>query len=248
MVNKFGEGRVVVAGDAAHVHSPSGGQGLNTGVQDAFNLAWKLSHVIKHLSAPSLLDSYTAERLPVVASMLAETTAVLDTTYKDAIKGYDRGWELRQFGVNYRGSDIVLDDGDKSEVADPYRSGDDGRARGGDRAPDAPGLLTKDGTRTSVYALLNPTRHTVLVFGASANDEAFRVNYPEEVVSVVSVYPRDTLNGVLEVGCVIDADGHAYEGCAILQVEAVIVRPDGVIGARVRDAHGIRKYFRKILL
>ncbi|KAJ3490071.1 hypothetical protein NLJ89_g11468 [Agrocybe chaxingu] len=74
MVNKFGEGRVFVAGDAAHIHSPTGGQGLNTGVQDAFNLGWKLSLVTKGLSPASLLETYNDERLPVVAEMLNITT------------------------------------------------------------------------------------------------------------------------------------------------------------------------------
>ncbi len=219
-------------------------------MQDAFNLAWKLSHVIKHLSPPSLLNSYTAERLLVVAAMLSETTAILKKTFQASagnIEGFERNWELRQFGVNYRGSDIVLDDGDKSEVVDPYRSGDDGRVRGGDRAPDAPGLLTKNGTRTSVFEILDPTKHTVLLFGAAANDGAFRDDYPTEVVSILSVYPQDTLTGA-ELGGMIDVEGHAYRSYAVSGGEAVIVRPDGVIGARVRDADGLRKYFGKILV
>ena len=58
-------GRVLLAGDAAHVHSPAGGQGMNTGMQDAVNLAWKLAAVLRGQAAPSLLDSYTAERAPV---------------------------------------------------------------------------------------------------------------------------------------------------------------------------------------
>lgn len=65
--------RVFLAGDAAHAHSPAGGQGLNTGIQDAYNLAWKLAFVLRGLAAPGLLDSYDAERRPVAARILKMT-------------------------------------------------------------------------------------------------------------------------------------------------------------------------------
>ena len=71
----YREGRVLLAGDAAHVHSPVGGQGLNTGVQDAVNLGWKLAQVVKQTSPESLLDTYHAERHPVAARVLRNTMA-----------------------------------------------------------------------------------------------------------------------------------------------------------------------------
>jgi 2-polyprenyl-6-methoxyphenol hydroxylase-like FAD-dependent oxidoreductase len=71
----YREGRVLLAGDAAHVHSPVGGQGLNTGVQDAVNLGWKLAQVVKKTSPESLLDTYHAERHPVAARVLRKTMA-----------------------------------------------------------------------------------------------------------------------------------------------------------------------------
>ncbi len=72
---RYREGRVLLAGDAAHVHSPVGGQGLNTGVQDAVNLGWKLAQVVKGSSPESLLDTYHAERHPVGARVLRYTLA-----------------------------------------------------------------------------------------------------------------------------------------------------------------------------
>jgi 3-(3-hydroxy-phenyl)propionate hydroxylase len=69
----YRNGRVLLAGDAAHVHSPAGGQGLNTGVQDAVNLGWKLAQVVKEISPPSLLDTYHDERRPVGARVLRNT-------------------------------------------------------------------------------------------------------------------------------------------------------------------------------
>jgi len=71
----YRKGRVLLAGDAAHVHYPSGGQGLNTGVQDAVNLGWKLAQVVKQTSPESLLDTYHAERHPVAARVLHNTMA-----------------------------------------------------------------------------------------------------------------------------------------------------------------------------
>ena len=71
----YREGRVLLAGDAAHVHAPDGGQGLNIGVQDAVNLGWKLAQVVKGTSPDSLLDSYHAERHPVAARVLRITMA-----------------------------------------------------------------------------------------------------------------------------------------------------------------------------
>jgi 2-polyprenyl-6-methoxyphenol hydroxylase-like FAD-dependent oxidoreductase len=72
----YREGRVLLAGDAAHIHSPIGGQGLQTGVQDAVNLGWKLAQVVKGISPDSLLDSYHAERHPVAARVLQTTMAL----------------------------------------------------------------------------------------------------------------------------------------------------------------------------
>jgi 2-polyprenyl-6-methoxyphenol hydroxylase-like FAD-dependent oxidoreductase len=71
----YRKGRVLLAGDAAHVHSPVGGQGLNTGVQDAVNLGWKLAQVVKRISPDSLLDTYHSERHPVAARVLRNTMA-----------------------------------------------------------------------------------------------------------------------------------------------------------------------------
>ncbi|KAI6108284.1 FAD binding domain-containing protein [Pisolithus sp. B1] len=169
MVNKFGVGRVFVAGDAAHIHSPTGGQGLNSGVQDAFNIAWKIALVYKGLSPASLLDTYTAERLPVITEMLGLTTELYDRAYgrsgdehtpgSTADENSDseqveskferamrRGGKLHMLGVNYRTSPIVVDEFVPAPtlgvavVNSAYEDTQEGVLRAGDRAPDAPGL------------------------------------------------------------------------------------------------------------
>jgi hypothetical protein len=84
-------GRVLLAGDAAHVHSPVGGQGLNVGVQDAVNLGWKLARVVSGTSPDSLLDTYHAERHPVAARVLQNTMATTELQ-----RGGDRMQALRE--------------------------------------------------------------------------------------------------------------------------------------------------------
>ncbi|THH09639.1 hypothetical protein EW145_g1876 [Phellinidium pouzarii] len=83
MVDHFQKGRVFVTGDAAHVHSPMGGQGMNSGIQDSFNLAWKLALVVSGNASPALLASYEEERHPVISDMLLETTRLHRRVFVD---------------------------------------------------------------------------------------------------------------------------------------------------------------------
>jgi 2-polyprenyl-6-methoxyphenol hydroxylase-like FAD-dependent oxidoreductase len=99
MVNRYRVGRVFLAGDAAHVHPPSGGQGLNTGVQDAYNLGWKLAHVARG-GPESLLDTYEAERLPIAAAVLGLSKRLLQT------RSIKRGDATNQLALHYRTSPL----------------------------------------------------------------------------------------------------------------------------------------------
>src|SRR5439155_6878098 len=96
----YRDGRVLLAGDAAHVHPPHGGQGLNTGVQDAVNLGWKLAQVIDKTSPESLLDTYHAERHPVGARVLHNTMAQVALARPD-----DRHQALRDTMAELLGMD-----------------------------------------------------------------------------------------------------------------------------------------------
>jgi hypothetical protein len=86
----YRKGKVLLAGDAAHVHAPDGGQGLNTGVQDAVNLGWKLAQVVNRTSPESLLDTYHAERHPVAARVLRNTMAAIALRRADEHAGTAR--------------------------------------------------------------------------------------------------------------------------------------------------------------
>ncbi|KAK7445129.1 hypothetical protein VKT23_014997 [Stygiomarasmius scandens] len=265
MVNEFGRGRVFVAGDSAHVHSPTGGQGLNSGIQDSINLAWKLSLTFKNLASNSLIETYSQERLPVIAAMLEKTTELYHKTFSPTQKGlagWQRGYELKQFGVNYRGSPLTLDEkhGELEEPVDHYRAGEDGTVRAGDRAPDAPGLVRKDSvaTETTLFDIFNPTRHTVLVFcGATRRKENLIeaiAEFPAGTVQTVFVFPRATPEeNIRKPGSgvdyiVVDRDGYAYKHYVVDETDGgiVIVRPDSWIGGLVSGVEGVKKYFGQI--
>ncbi|MEW2405460.1 FAD-dependent monooxygenase [Streptomyces griseoviridis] len=118
LADRFRDGRVLLAGDAAHVHSPAGGQGLNTSVQDAYNLGWKLAAVVSGEAPAALLDSYEEERRPIAAGVLGLSTGVHHGQVR-------RGAATRQLGLGYRDSSLTRE----------TRRAPAG-VRAGDRAPD----------------------------------------------------------------------------------------------------------------
>jgi 2-polyprenyl-6-methoxyphenol hydroxylase-like FAD-dependent oxidoreductase len=99
MVDRYRTGNVFLAGDAAHVHPPTGGQGLNTGVQDAYNLGWKLAHVLRG-GPETLLDSYEEERLPIAAAVLGLSSRLFKT------RSLKRGDATDQLSLHYRTSSL----------------------------------------------------------------------------------------------------------------------------------------------
>ncbi|WP_433302591.1 FAD-dependent monooxygenase [Actinoplanes sp. CA-030573] len=138
MVSRYRVGDVFLAGDAAHVHSPAGGQGLNTSIQDAYNLGWKLA-----TGDDALLETYEAERLPVAAGVLGISTRLHDDRSMDRSDPV-----LRQLSLTYRGGPLAAE----------HRSSP-GAVRAGDRAPDSP----IPGGR--VFDLLRGPHATLLAFG-----------------------------------------------------------------------------------
>ncbi|MEU2930177.1 FAD-dependent monooxygenase [Streptomyces sp. NPDC007251] len=125
LADRFRAGRVLLAGDAAHVHSPAGGQGLNTSVQDAYNLGWKLGAVLRGGAPETLLDTYEEERRANAAEMLELSTGV----HRGEVR---RGRATVQLGLDYRESSLSVETRD-----------DPAGVRAGDRAPDG----TVDGVR-----------------------------------------------------------------------------------------------------
>ncbi|MEA5365814.1 FAD-dependent monooxygenase [Amycolatopsis sp., V23-08] len=151
---RFREGRVFLAGDAAHVHPPTGGQGLNTGVQDGYNLGWKLAD-----GSPELLDSYEEERRTVAARVLGVSTGLLQK-YKDGDEdAHKRGEDTQQLDITYRGG--------------PLSPAGTGALQPGDRAPDAP-LTDANGKRVRLFELFRGPHATELVFGDGPS-EGYRI-------------------------------------------------------------------------
>ncbi len=210
LVDRYRAGHVFLAGDAAHIHSPAGGQGMNTGIQDSYNLGWKLAAVANGAS-PALLDTYEAERRPVAAGVLALSNARL----KDAIER--KGLVVRsdastkQLGVGYRGSVLARDDRDETA-----------RLRAGDRAPDATGLRTTEGERR-LFDLTRGGRFTLLSFGATPAIDA-----PDLTTFRVVEAPAAP-------GEVADTEGHLADAYGAGARTLVLIRPDGYL-ALISDA------------
>ncbi|MDB5102916.1 MAG: monooxygenase FAD-binding protein [Fibrobacteres bacterium] len=151
--------RVLLAGDAAHVHAPVGGQGLNTGVQDAVNLGWKLAQVVKGESPPTLLDTYHSERHPVAARVLRTTMAQVALRRPDdrtKVLGDKISEWLRLDGMRKTLA------GEMSGLDIRYDSGE-GHPLLGRRVPDLDVMM--DGGTVRIFSLLHKARPVLMNFG-----------------------------------------------------------------------------------
>ncbi|AZQ73162.1 MULTISPECIES: FAD-dependent monooxygenase [Streptomyces] len=153
MAERFREGRVFLAGDAAHVHSPAGGQGLNTSIQDGYNLGWKLEAVLRRGAPDSLLDTYATERMGVAADVLGLSTRI---HHEDDGGRPRRGPETHQLHVGYPDSPLTR------ELRHDLP---EGALRAGDRAPDAPCEDPASGARVRLFEVFQGTHATVLALG-----------------------------------------------------------------------------------
>jgi len=236
MVPKMGEGRVFVAGDAAHVHSPASGQGMNTGIQEAYNLAWKLAMVARRQAGPALLDSYSAERVPIGARLLGSTRKA---TFLVQLKNVMAGIALPiVFGVIRNVSPLrrrvqrqVLSGISGLTLAYPdspltVRAGS--RFRGpapGERASAAAGAAPDDSACRQWHAELREVGWTLAV---GAGDEA--------ALAVATAAPGAgdwlTVRTVGPAGDIADDNGALRAGLGLGPGGWILVRPDGYVAAR----------------
>ena len=202
----YRDGRVLLAGDAAHVHAPDGGQGLNTGVQDAVNLGWKLAQVVNRTSPESLLDTYHAERHPVAARVLRNTMGQVALRRPDArTKALrDAVSELlsmdeprKRFAAMLSGLDIHYDLGEGHPLL-------------GRRMPDLD-LVTADGP-LRVYTLLRDARPVLLNLGEPGGFDI--APWADRVQSIDAEYVGAWELPVLG---------------AVAAPAAVLIRPDGYV-------------------
>lgn len=208
LADRYRNGRVFLAGDAAHTHPPTGGQGLNTSVQDAYNLGWKLAAVL--YGAPEgLLDSYEQERRPIAAHMLGLATKQLDAAKAGSMR---RGREVHQLDLCYPDSSLSLEK--------PERRGG---VLAGDRAPDAP-IRGAGGRPTRLFNLFKGPQWTLL-------------GYEVERLSGVKPRAGLHVHAVGRRGDIADDCGHIRDGYGVRPGDWVLVRPDGYVGAIVSSDH-----------
>jgi 2-polyprenyl-6-methoxyphenol hydroxylase-like FAD-dependent oxidoreductase len=269
-VNKYQEGRVFVAGDAAHIHSPAGGQGMNTGLQDAANLAWKLALVIKGAAPAELLDSYHTERWPVGQKVLNYTDKMFSTMTSQS--GWVAGIRnmllplfgavisrsgtvrsrafhfLSQLGIRYDESAFVKD-GSTPGAGSAWREG----PAAGRRAPN--GLIARN---RDVFSLIDGYRFHVLALSR----KALAQGEVQALCAALSRLPR-SIGIPLETHIIahslqgrdprfIQAESNqVFEafGLSLDTLQAVyLIRPDGYVAYRSDrlDISGLEEFIGKL--
>ncbi|MHB8528367.1 MAG: FAD-dependent oxidoreductase [Caulobacteraceae bacterium] len=204
LADRYQVGRVLLAGDGAHTHPPTGGQGLNTSVQDAYNLGWKLAAVVG--GAPeALLATYEEERRPIAAGMLGLATRLLAESGRGPMR---RGREVHQLDLGYPGSSLALE-----------KPGRRDGVFAGERAPDAP-VRGAAGQPTRLFNLFRGPHWTLL-------------GYETDRGSAIAPRPGLRIHVVGPRGDIVDDGGHVREAYGVSSGDWVLIRPDGYVGAIV---------------
>ncbi|GAA3769606.1 FAD-dependent oxidoreductase [Plantactinospora mayteni] len=228
MVDQLRVGRVFLAGDAAHVHPIAGGLGMNSGIQDAYNLGWKLGLVLAGNAAPGLLDTYEEERLPITSWLLDITSELLDVVL-EAIKERGGGVdavatpELTQLMLRYPWSRLSRHTASRSAGSRP-----------GDRAPDAPLRDPVTGSAVRLFDLFRGPHFTLLGIG-----ERCAAGFGDVDTGIVQPH-------LVGPGGLLDDGGHAAHAYGTDAL--VLVRPDGHIGlvADPAEPGTVAEYLRSL--
>ncbi|HTI78008.1 MAG TPA: FAD-dependent monooxygenase [Mycobacterium sp.] len=250
-VPRYREGRVFLVGDAAHVHSPAGAQGMNTGIQDAYNLGWKLALVEHGLADASLLDSYEAERHPVGVALLKTTDRLFSVFGGQnpvarlargrvapvlASRLLTRSWVRRRFigllaqlRIHYPDSPLSAEDG----------SGWRNAPAPGDRAREAD--VTIDGGQGRLYDVFRGTHHTVLLFTGLDDDARPAVELCRIAEQLEQAHPGMVTARVVSAeryadhpAALGDPTRSAHRQYGVSAASAFVIRPDKYIGYRGR--------------
>jgi hypothetical protein len=231
MVNRLQVGRVFLGGDSAHIHSPAGAQGMNTGMQDMMNLCWKLAMVMKGQAKPELLETYSEERIPIIQGVLKKTEATNDAIASKnklfrSVFNHVAPWlvgmenvqnnaaeHMSQLALNYRESALSVPGGNSGEL------------RAGDRLPDLPvTLLHSEGSSdtqprpATIFSLLNPSFFTLLYCNVSDPAKTH-----SEVQSAIGPW-QHMMRGQLIAAIAGDDRFKKYLGSS---PSMILVRPDG---------------------
>ncbi|WP_229262802.1 FAD-dependent oxidoreductase [Duganella radicis] len=207
LAERYRVGRVFLAGDAAHVHPPTGGQGLNTSVQDAWNLGWKLAAVLRGAD-DALLDTYEEERREIAAGMLGMSTCLLDAARERG--DLRRGREQQQLDLGYPASSLSIDE-----------RGDDAPLRAGYRAPDAP-LLGAGGQPHRLFSLLKSGDWIMLRYEARATPAIA----PRRSLRIIDIGKHAELR---------DQEDHLRTAYGFAPGDIALLRPDGYLAVLTHD-------------
>jgi 2-polyprenyl-6-methoxyphenol hydroxylase-like FAD-dependent oxidoreductase len=257
VARRFRAGRVLLAGDAAHAMTPVNGQGLNTGVQDAYNLAWKL-HLTLAGAPAEVLDSYEAERRPVALATITASGAVHDANVLEGEAAAARDRALAAALATPAQVLAAVEAGHELGVAYPDSEVVAGRLAAGalgvlpgQRVPDAEPLVRPDGSTTSLRELLRePGLQLWLCAGASDPARALAVAdrfEPALRVRVLVISDRPPV-GRAGVDIVADPALRAHGRLGAVSDAAYVVRPDGYLGFRCEppDADWLAARLRSI--
>lgn len=252
IVDRYRDGRVFVAGDAAHLHPPAGGQGMNTGIQDAWNLGWKLALAVRGIAAPGLLDSYDAERRPAGKAIVDRAVALAFTDEMDMEDEKAQFLLEMQMTMNYSGSALVGEDLDPGAVLLGPAPGE--------RAPDVQGLTRFGiGHPLRLFDVTRGTRSTLLLYADETVTEDEIVELDElaarvcressgEVDPYLIASPDARIPARLDVPVLRDGAGEFRTAYGVDGVTAYLIRPDGHVGYRSTTASlaGVREHLQHI--
>ncbi|WP_020473014.1 FAD-dependent monooxygenase [Zavarzinella formosa] len=260
-VSDYRKGRVMLSGDAAHIHSPAGGQGMNTGMQDAFNLAWKLALVQRGEGlAEPLLQSYSVERSEIGDQVLKKAGQVTKlATLRNPVAQYLRDHiapimgsfqfvrdkirdEWFELSINYRHSPISADHWPRLT----------GGLAAGDRLCDSPLASAIDGHSSTIFTLIRDKRHTLLLLtGPNDGDSVSKLQKIADeaktafpgMLSAHLILRADSAtakvnHGSSELPAWLDPEGRLHEKLHAASPTLILVRPDGYIGYRCQPADG----------
>lgn len=236
LASAYRRGRCFIAGDACHVHPPTGSQGLNTGIQDAYNLGWKLASVVRGDCPRELLESYETERRPIGHWVLNNTHLAATSRFE---LGGRRFFILGQkflmsrwshLSVNYRESSIVAQ---LDSVEDPQS------LQAGDRIPDGTLQAMNISKKVRVFELLTGTAHHLLVFPSTSEEDLHQTvsrvasEYRRWIeIHIIGAETKDWPTDSLWH----DPDQKVRKAYAVQAPTLFLVRPDGYLGARAGSA------------
>lgn len=252
-------GSVFLTGDAAHIHSPLGGQGMNTGLQDAYNLAWKLALVIKEKANPSLLESYQIERNPIVKKIVNQTEkftnmALYEKSFLTKLRKYCNriacnqisiskkiGMQLTQLDIQYHDSPVI-----------DYKNNDIKSPCPGERAPNV--VIDK---KNYLYDHLQNPQHNILIFvGLKIENKQLTkikdiqqwINQSYSDLIKLHIISKSNISDKIN-GVIFDMSGSIHDRYNIKNIATYIVRPDNYIAYYSNDINlaCLDKFFKRYL-